>query len=595
MLFNLDSAEYLTKFRAELALDLDSVHNANETQCAYRKHILSEFDKKFVLGATAVDTEAEALKKFLSVNSRMASVNSHYQSDPAYWSSNNTLLNAKKFVARVLGPAPTSEQVFNRAKHSGGVTIGVKFIDTSLEAKMRFPLSCTRPVAALWEHFKSWDFLFYSQAWNLSENQQKLSAEFVTIEGSRMTTVPKTNKIDRVIAVEPTINMFFQQGLAALMNERLVQSGLSVKRDQELHRRLAYQGSITDDLCTIDFSSMSDSLSLAICHFLLPREWYHWLVLLRSPRTLVKGRNVDLAMMSSMGNATTFPLETLILYAIGTAANAVASGFENLPWDSDPFKIRVYGDDCIIRRSGADLFIETCNIAGFVVNSSKTFLDGPFRESCGGDFYRGRDVRPFYLKSLPAEAKRISREAYLYDTLNGVLRMYIKYFGTATYLYDKRLLRFLFRLLNQCTKHVKFVPEDFPTDSGLVHLREIGRFTAAYRITISEILVNDHGVRLFAYLRYRYPETGAIHEGLRYAYGLRHAKRSEEDSETIRPERKGGFYIKGTGRSLTVTPTTEAAFARPTSKGWKDTHTDLRAFWEMGFPNMVCHHSSPSS
>jgi hypothetical protein len=36
-------------------------------------------------------------------------------------------------------------------------------------------------------------------------------------------------------------------------------------------------------------------------------------------------------------------------------------------------------------------------ICGFKTNHSKTFSDGPFRESCGADWYEGIDVRPFTL------------------------------------------------------------------------------------------------------------------------------------------------------------------------------------------------------
>ncbi len=39
-------------------------------------------------------------------------------------------------------------------------------------------------------------------------------------------------------------------------------------------------------------------------------------------------------------------------------------------------------------------------LCGFTVNSSKSFTDGPFRESCGHDYYKGIDIRPVYTKTM---------------------------------------------------------------------------------------------------------------------------------------------------------------------------------------------------
>ena len=40
---------------------------------------------------------------------------------------------------------------------------------------------------------------------------------------------------------------------------------------------------------------------------------------------------------------------------------------------------------------------------GFTPNEKKTFCEGPFRESCGGDFFEGQPVRAYFLKKLPDE------------------------------------------------------------------------------------------------------------------------------------------------------------------------------------------------
>lgn len=555
-----DSTYFLTKFRQKLTLDLGSPHPEEDPALSYyRNQILNNFDKKYIESGSSVDPEAVAIATFKEVNCRMERLNKAYTSDLTKWETIPELRVARHFVRHVLGPVPLLEEVFRKSKNSSGTSIGVKFSDTSIEAKMTFPISGSKACCRLWERYKHWDWNFYSQACHASF-KDGIRPETIPVSGSRSTTVPKSSKTDRLIAVEPTLNMFFQQGVLSLMNERLVKSGLSPKRDAEKHRRLAFDASITGHLATIDFSSMSDSLSLAICHYLLPKEWYTLLFTLRSHRSLIKGEMVELHMMSTMGNATTFPLETLLLYAIAVAVQSYDPKRDN-EFAYDTSHINIYGDDCILPTVSAGRFLEVCDRVGFKINTDKSFTDGPFRESCGGDFYRGRDVRPFFLSSLPAQdKKKTNREAHLYTILNGVIRMYIKYFGTTSYVYDKHLLRFLFDCLSKETNFVKFVPEDFPEDAGVCHIRDIHRLLAAYQINPSKIGLSKFGQWHFSYLKYHLPNRGVIHEGLRYRSSQksweRRAEESLEEAPFIRPIRKCGFYVKKTSISLVVTPCT---------------------------------------
>jgi hypothetical protein len=566
-----DSAEYLTSFRSHLASDLDSVKPVGD-KLFYRNQILDNFDKKYIQSGPGVDTEQECYLKFLRVNSEMKALNSRYASHLTDWNTNAVLRRARYIVAAILREAPLMEEIFSLSKHSGGTSIGVKYMDTSIEAKMNFPVSGTAACCRLWEHYKHWDWNYYSQACSLNEVRETIP-ETVTVGSSRATTVPKTNKIDRFIAVEPTLNMFFQQGISACMDMRLSRAGLSLRTDQEKHRRLAFEGSVTSRYGTIDFSSMSDRLSLAACHFFLPKDWYSLLFTVRSHRTTLRGEVLPLHMISTMGNATTFPLETLILYALAQSACSEVMGLTALDcrYTHD---VHVYGDDCIVPADACRVFIDACTQVGFVVNEGKTFLTGAFRESCGGDFYHGRDVRPFFLESLTSSIRRRSDiEAYLYTTINGVIRMYIKYFGTLTYVYDKNLLRYLFKCLRTHTSDVKFVPEDYPDDAGLCHIRDTYRFTMAYGIRPSRVGISRHGQLHFKFLRYHFPTRDVVHEGLRYRTAQKWWSEESDtswlgylnrvsDSITQRLRRKGGFYVESQTDKRdsppVVTPTTLA-------------------------------------
>jgi hypothetical protein len=89
-----------------------------------------------------------------------------------------------------------------------------------------------------------------------------------------------------------------------------------------------------------------------------------------------------------MGNGFCFPLETLIFASLCETAYQESS----LPSDYS-----VYGDDIIVRKSVANRVVELLKLCGFTVNRDKTFLSGPFRESCGADWFKGEDVRPINL------------------------------------------------------------------------------------------------------------------------------------------------------------------------------------------------------
>jgi hypothetical protein len=88
----------------------------------------------------------------------------------------------------------------------------------------------------------------------------------------------------------------------------------------------------------------------------------------------------------SMGNGFCFPLQTLLFASVCFAAGMISS--------QDPYDFRVYGDDIIVRQDRALLVIELLSELGFRLNRDKSFLFGPFRESCGADWYKGQDVRP---------------------------------------------------------------------------------------------------------------------------------------------------------------------------------------------------------
>lgn len=216
-----------------------------------------------------------------------------------------------------------------------------------------------------------------------------------TVPGNELFTVPKKTDIDRVCCKEPDLNMFLQKGAGKLIRRALRRVGINLNR-QENNRLLAYRGSLDGSLATLDLSSASDSLSTNLARLLLPMHWYIHLDTLRSKVTIIDGVEHRNHMFSSMGNGFTFELESLLFYVI---TRAVAH------FTKTPGVVSIYGDDIICPAEIAQDVSWVLQHFGFATNMEKSFWEGPFRESCGGHYWNGLDITPFYIrepvKTLP--------------------------------------------------------------------------------------------------------------------------------------------------------------------------------------------------
>lgn len=230
-----------------------------------------------------------------------------------------------------------------------------------------------------------------------SKSVEKLNV----VRGNRLSFVPKDETKCRTIAIEPSINMFLQQGIGRWMVRRLRHHfGLDL-RNQSRNQFLAKVGSLNGSLATVDMSDASSRIPRELVRLLIPADWFLLLDACRSKYGLV-GSDVwtRYEMFSSQGNGFTFPLETLIFYSICAAVGS-----------RPPV---VYGDDMIIASKDFDTVTDLLTEVGGKVNILKSFHTGPFRESCGADWMLGHNVRPIYYKM---EASRFSQVASLHNLL----------------------------------------------------------------------------------------------------------------------------------------------------------------------------------
>lgn len=276
---------------------------------------------------------------------------------------------------------------------------------TTAADKMSSRTSLTRD--AMW-YLPQW----LGTAWGRACASASRSPVFV--KGNRFATVPKDARTDRGICSEPSLNVFYQLGLGAELRRHLrVNAKIDLDYGQEVHRQVAYDSSINLSLATLDLSNASDSVSYNLVKLCLPHGWFEALSDLRSPMTFIEGRWVKLEKFSSMGNGYTFELETIIFLAL--ACEALAScGLPSVPGKD----VYVFGDDIIVPRDGVKAVIAVLKFSGLKLNDSKSFFDeGPFRESCGGDYFAGRPVRPHYIKLDPSGPED------LISIANGLYRM----------------------------------------------------------------------------------------------------------------------------------------------------------------------------
>jgi len=113
-------------------------------------------------------------------------------------------------------------------------------------------------------------------------------------------------------------------------------------------------------------------------------------------------------MACAMGCGFTFELETALFLAIVRAivpgiwlkSHGYIDGIQPRPGAKLSWAhVGVNGDDIIVPTAYAQRVIDALTLFGFTVNEQKSYYDpnGHFRESCGGDYFRGVGVRPFFL------------------------------------------------------------------------------------------------------------------------------------------------------------------------------------------------------
>lgn len=353
---------------------------------------------------TSFNREAVAFSKFSQYEKLCGITNyrfRHPEFDPLNNGSNVWLLNAvKRKISQVLGDF-CGDELCDSANWGPGVSTLVKGEEVSGYNKFRDERGITRDLYSL---VSPWFSVAYP-SWHEFLTRESGGDYFCPQVGNSIVTVPKNSKTDRVIAIEPGFNLWFQKAVGSMIRRRLLRVGIDLN-SQVRNQQLAKLGSETRSLATVDFSSASDSIALELVREILPPRWFSLMDACRSKVGRGKdGSVVRWNKFSSMGNGFTFELESLIFFC---AAQAVQE------YTGDTSPISVFGDDVIIGTDSYPLFSSFSDFLGFKVNESKSFSTGDFRESCGMHYYGGIDCQPVFLK------ERLSNVESIYKLANGI-------------------------------------------------------------------------------------------------------------------------------------------------------------------------------
>jgi len=395
----------------------------------YRFYQLGAYLKKFPFKGE--NTRSPAFEKFheLEEHCRLFNTENYKalvgldEKHPEYY---GILDEIRQDIEKLIGRLPPIESIIGHAKHGPGVSLGDQYDEgkvTSFYKWSELPYTVTPGTLELARYAISSDprWIGALDDWFRRLTDVPIgspidmdlfwSRVFDVVDGNRVTTVPKTAEIDRTIAIEPMLNVYLQLGVDHVFKSALRRDWGYDLTSQEANQDLAYEASVTDEMVTLDLKGASETVAMMLCYLLLPPAWMDLLVDLRSPQGVILSQEGEIIStihyekISSMGNGFTFALESLIFGALVRCA---------IRRTKSARKSAVFGDDLIVPTTAYPFLKSLLNLCGFMLNEDKTFVDGPFRESCGKDFFLGYDVRPVFLKR---QLKSVQDLLYAHNSL----------------------------------------------------------------------------------------------------------------------------------------------------------------------------------
>lgn len=324
-------------------------------------YLITSILSKYPFLDVSIDREAEAIKKFLQAEEQCAEANLRLKESYAGGNKHHQWLSeilylAQRKIGNLLpefsweaalpfcGFGPGSSLTLNRAHGDAYYKFG-NLMPTTTAGNAGIAGWVISTIPAWQNH------VFFNDT---------TPGALKIVPGNRITTVPKNAKTDRIIAVEPDLNMFVQKGIGGMIRRSLKRVGVNLD-SQEKNQDLAFLGSVHDDLATIDLSSASDTVCTELVEMLLPPDWVDAILSCRCKQgTLPDGTVLTYQKVSSMGNGFTFELESLIFWALCSAVIDSRGEVDR--------RLAVYGDDIVINKRCVPDLSTVLSYCGFTFN-----------------------------------------------------------------------------------------------------------------------------------------------------------------------------------------------------------------------------------
>jgi hypothetical protein len=404
------------------------------------------FGKRFVFDTERQDLLPASLDKWTSVQSVLAR---GFCPGPT---TKRVLELARRYSADVLRDFCLDE-LMSYGRFARNAVVGVPFRDRRLDFKTKGPISGSRL------HHEFLDMVL-----RLDQHLARaLRGTWRDVtDALKLNFVPKSYKALRPIMPDTLAGSLYNSGLGECIKYRLYEmAGHDLDTLQRKHRHLAYLASkdyrhaVGNRLATIDMSSASDRISVGLLEAVLPPSWFKAVMHGQIRHYEFNGSKGRILSACTMGLGHTFALETLVHLALTRAVcEARRSPRKTV--------ISVYGDDIICPSWAVKPMIEVFSDCLLKINDDKSFWGlSDFRESCGEDYFRGIDVRPFMPEWIGGDG--VSRDelaTFMYKLINGLLLRWKPKDVALTIEAAVKLIEFL-------DGTVLFVPPHFPETSGI--------------------------------------------------------------------------------------------------------------------------------
>lgn len=404
------------------------LENASVHVIKLLRELLRLFKKVVMSPKRLAKLEAEARYSFIETDNSITELSPSYRLSYLDAVSRLVLKNLDRFNSEDLimkhGPGTVAERVKPNQKWQALLEAlsNRSFLSTKFGLdSMAFKGQCINYYDA--SSSSSFDELLYE-----SDQINGLVPQHFLGDKAELLVVPKTCTALRTITREPVLNMFIQQGLNTHLRSEILKCSVLSRclalTNQSINQKLAIEGSIHDNYATIDLSSASDLLSLSLVKRVFaskPRFLTAALDCRSSHCNTISHGVIELRKFAGMGNALTFPIQSIVFSLIVISSILHAKGkrpsFGNVKRVASC--IQVYGDDIIVPTEYSRQACDWLTSFGMRVNTKKSFLNGNFKESCGVDAWKGYDVTPIYLRHVPViSAKDPEQIASLTSTQN---------------------------------------------------------------------------------------------------------------------------------------------------------------------------------